>query len=354
MIWERFKWLWTTAWRLKRTAYPRTKWGATLCLAAMSSGLFSIGVLAINFESGYVITSLSLTAKEVSLYSLFLCTFMAIVGAALIYSEWNMKTRHTAKVLISAMPGASCDFPDNVLDPTEKEFCREAVTLGLPQGKVEYIAEQVKRYNAELEADIFRRFILHDRCQRLYIGGLARVPFLVAYGACLRNISSEILYFDKFHREGQWSLLTEEDCKISFEDTAIKTGVNSCGDIGLAIGFTTPISREQIPAELQDFTTILTSNSGHKRNLVKNQVNLQNLSIEVAEILDQMSALPNCRKVHLFLSVQSSLALDIGRRFQEGTQRNWVIHNFDSTTNTYKWALELSKNGLQEISATKG
>jgi len=40
------------------------------------------------------------------------------------------------------------------------------------------------------------------------------------------------------------------------------------------------------------------------------------------------------------------LALDIGRRYQEGMHKNWVIHNFDASKDKYNWAVELSKNGL--------
>lgn len=93
MSWERIKWLFLTALRFKRTAYPRTKWGATLCALAMPSGLFSLGVLTFNFESGYLIDSITLTGQEASLYAMFLSAFLAIVGTVLIYSEWNMSTR---------------------------------------------------------------------------------------------------------------------------------------------------------------------------------------------------------------------------------------------------------------------
>ncbi|WP_419533397.1 SAVED domain-containing protein [Endozoicomonas sp.] len=237
MYWERFKWLALTALRLKRTAYPKTKWGAGLCVLAMPSVFFSIGVLAVEFESGYLIDSITLTGQEASVYGMFLSAFLAIVGALLIYSEWNMTTRHTAKVFISAMPGVSNDFPDEVLDPTEKEFCRESVALGVPQGRKENIEEQVVRYNAELEVDIFKRFILHGKCQRVYMGGLARVPFMLAYGALLRNVSAEIIYFDKFHKQGKWSLLDDENKSISLTEVVQpQSSINASGDAGIAIG----------------------------------------------------------------------------------------------------------------------
>ncbi|WP_408635958.1 SAVED domain-containing protein [Parendozoicomonas callyspongiae] len=85
----------------------------------------------------------------------------------------------------------------------------------------------------------------------------------------------------------------------------------------LAIGSTTSISPQQLPVPLQGCTTILQPNTDCDRNLIKNQQNLIQLSGEVGRLIDQLSALPDCQRVHLFLSVQSSFDLELGRRFQE-------------------------------------
>lgn len=347
-MWERVKWLVITALKFKRTAYPRTKWGVNLCLAALMSGMFSIGVLNVQFKSDFIINTLGLIGQEPSLYSMYLSVFLIGLGSMLIYSEWNLKLRHTANVLISSMPGLSVDFPHEVLDPTEKAFCREPMVLGISQTGTENIEQQIKRYNAELEVDLFKRHILHEKGQRLYIGGLARIPFLVSYGAMLRNVSAEIIYFDKFHRNGQYSLLAEENEQVSLSTIPLVTAVNSTGDIGLAIGFTTPINTSQIPSDLQDATTIIYPTIENDRNLIKNQENLHEISAQIGKIIDTLSALPDCKRVHLFLSVQSALAIELGRRYQEGTHKNWVIHNFDPSTNSYNWAIKLSKSGIAD------
>ena len=347
-MWEKFKWLVVTVLKFKRTAYPRTKWGVWLCLASLSSGMFSIGALKIKFESTFIIDTLDLVGKEPSLYAMYFSVALGLIGTMLIFSEWNSKLRHTAKVFISSMPGVSIDFPDEVLDPTEKAFCREAVTLGVSQTNPENIAQQIKRYNAELEVDIFKRHILHEQGQRVYIGGLARTPFLVSYGAQLRNVSAEIIYFDKFHHNGVYSLLSDEDSQVSILNTPLIENVNAAGDIGLAIGFTTPINCEQLPKELQTSTTLLSPTIKNHRNLIKNQDNLQQISAQIGKFIDTLSAIPNCKRVHLFLSVQSSLAIEIGRRYQEGTQKNWIIHNFDPSINSYNWSVELSKSGISK------
>lgn len=346
MKWERFKWLFITALKFKRTAYPRTKIGARLCLAAITSALFSLGALTLDFENGYIIESLSLTYQESSVYAMLLSAVLLVLGALLIFSEWNQKVRHTAKVIISAMPDFTTEFPDEVLDPTEKEFCRESILIGVPQKRPENVEEQIRRYNAEIEVDMFRRYVLHEKGQKLYIGGLARVPFLVAYGAMLRNLSADFVYYDKFHRGGNFALLSEENLHVTLPDSPIVENVSESGDIGLAIGISTPIDVSQLPNGIRQATTILSFEDDSERNKIRNQDNLQELSTAVLRIIDKLSSLPNCQRIHLFLSVQSTLAIELGRRYQEGTHRNWVIHNFDASTNSYNWALELSRQGV--------
>jgi len=346
MNWERFKWLIILAFKWSKTTYPKTKWGVRLCLAATVSSFFSFGVLNIQFHNEFFVDTLNLTGQEPSLYSMYLSAFLALLGTALIYSEWNIKTRHTAKVFISGLPNMSDVFPDNILDSTEKAFCREAITLGKPQDSEENIDLQIKRFNAELEVGIFKRFILQDKGQRLYIGGLARIPFLVSYGTLLRNISSDLFYFDKFHQNGEWQLLSNENEKIEILQENEINSVNKNGDVGIVANFTTVIKKHQLPSNMQDYVIELSPSIACERNLIRNQDNLQHISKEIGVIIDKLSALSKCKRIHFFLSVQSALAIEIGRRYQEGTHKNWIIHNYDAQSGIYNWALELSKSGV--------
>jgi hypothetical protein len=347
---EFIKWLWVTACKYKKTPYPRTRWGVGLCSIPIPfSAVFSIGVLNIKFESGYVVESMSVTAQEASFYSFIVSAILLVVGAVLIFSELKSKSRNTSKVFIASLPGVSREFPEEVLDPAEREFCREAVTLGQAVvGGDEDFKRQIQLYNSELLVDILNRFIVHDDCKKLYFGGLARIPLLVAYGYMLKNLRCLVVYFDKFHQDGSWRLLDDEDMRIGFSPHRTEDiNPNQSGDVGVAIGFTTPISQDQLPENLRGNTLILSSNKNTERNLVKNQENLNRISNEICKVIDELSGKIGCKKIHLFLSVQSTLAIDIGRRYQEGIHKNWVIHNFSPETNSYTWSLELSRSGVE-------
>jgi hypothetical protein len=276
---------------------------------------------------------------------------LLFIGGGLIFSELKSKTRYTSKLLVASLPRVSREFPENVLDPAEKEFCRESVVLGQSvSGDDEHIERQAQFYNAEFLVDILNRFVVQEDCKKLYIGGLARIPFLIAYGYMLKNLKCAIVYFDKFHKNSTWRLLDEEDIKIGIEfSETIEVQPSSSGDVGLAIGFSTQINRGQLPVHLREHTFIASSNQSTDRNLIKNQENLVRVSNEICKVIDKLSHKEGCKKIHLFLSVQSTLAIDIGRRYQEGTHKNWVIYNFSPDSDSYSWALELSRTGVKYV-----
>jgi hypothetical protein len=266
-----------------------------------------------------------------------------VIGAFMISTELKSLARNTARVLITGLPGASNDFPAGILSKSEQRFAREVIVLSVQDDDIE---KQVVRYNSEVCVDLFKRFVLHHQCEKLYIGGLARIPFLVAYGVFLRNVSN-VFYFDKIHRDTNWRLLNDEDFNIQLNDCGSLPKSNEDGDVGIALGLSTPILTEHLPIKLQNCTALITPTIKTERNLILNQGNLQRISGSLVEMIDDLSRKSEVKKIHLFLSVQSSLAIEIGRRFQEGIHKTWIIHNFDGTKGQYKWALELSEKGVQ-------
>ena len=207
-------------------------------------------------------------------------------------------------------------------------------------------------YNAELTANIFNRFIIHDQCRKLYIGGLARVPFLVAYGALLRNTGIDIQCFDKSHTgQREWTLLNEEKINLTYNVESDDIIANESGDIAIAVSFSSKISEDQIPQKLIEHTLFINPNVSPERNLIKNQENLSEAARFISLKVDEVSKQINVKRIHLFLSVQAPLALAIGQRFQEGMHKKWVIHNFNAENWRYEWGLELSASGVRPFNS---
>ena len=350
-VWSKIKWLVNVYRELRKNSYPLTTKGTKLMTRALISAPSTSLIIQFLIPEEYLISSINVTANEASFVVLAICILTWLLGLALIVYELRNVTntaRKSARVLITGLPGTSENFPNLILTKAEQRLAREAIELSLPESEDGQHSYQIERYNAELCVDLFKRFILHDDCNKLYIGGLARIPFLVSYGAFLRNVTAQITYFDKFHRGGEWKLLDDEDNNVVFSNFQLEAP-NSAGDVGLAIGFSTPISIEQLPDELKNHTAILQPKVFEDRNLIKNQENLQRISETVRSLIEELSRTPSSKRIHLFLSVQSTLAIELGRRFQEGTQCNWVIHNFDFESKSYNWALELSKGGIKQV-----
>jgi hypothetical protein len=346
---ENMKWVINTILPYLKSSYPLTKVGAWMMATGLIGSPFSAIAIKVLLPDDFFIQQLEMTLNEVSIYSILSGLIIATVGFGLIHKELSSNARYTARVLITGLPGTNIDFPEEVLSKTESKSARESVQLGIEEDKGP-LATQIERFNSEVCVDLFNRFIVHDNCKKLYIGGLARIPFLVAYGSLLRTLTAEVVYFDKFQRDGKWKKLQEENKKISLKQVELISIPNTNGDVGVAIGFTTPINSTQLPEALKNHTTIISPSIESERNLIQNQVNLESISYEIQSIIDTLSASENVKKIHLFLSVQSSLAIQIGRRYQEGIHRNWVVYNFNPATSSYEWALEVKKEGISKFS----
>lgn len=344
-MWSKIKWLISVYRDLKKNSLPKTIAGTRIIIAAIASPALGVAINLI-LPPSYYLGSIEITNGDVSFLTSTLGVMGFLLGSGLILfdirAELN-QARKVARVIISGLPSMPTHFPSEILSKSEQRLAREPIELSIQDDKIE---KQVERYNAEVCVDLFKRFVLHHQCEKLYIGGLARIPFLVAYGVFLRNVSN-ITYFDKMHGSTNWRMLDNEDVNIQLSNTEPLPKADENGNVGLAVGLSTPILQDQLPVEFQNNTAILSSTTLVERNLVLNQENLQRLSSSLLATIDALSRDPKVRRIHLFLSVQSSLAIEIGRKFQEGIHKTWVIHNFNGNKGHYEWALELSGKGVE-------
>jgi len=42
------------------------------------------------------------------------------------------------------------------------------------------------------------------------------------------------------------------------------------------------------------------------------------------------------------------MALELGRNYQEGTHKNWIIYNFDANEGRYTWEIKFISDGAIE------
>lgn len=354
LVWNKIKWAINVYVELRRRSYPLVNYGVRVLYLGFAPSAIAL-VYALSFESKEPILlfdQFKVTASTASDVSLWVMICMMILGVGMIvYGIYDAKkqARKTAKVLIVSMLGESARFPDEILYESEKLDSRETVKLGLFEID-DYISKSIEIFNAEKMVDVYHRFILHHDCKKVFLGGRARVPFLIAYGSCFRSISAKIVYFDQLHKDGKWYLLNNEDENISLVyDNFDNIEPNEDGDIGLALGFTAQIKEHQLPPEIKGHALSISPNIDVDRNLIKNQENLERVSRDLKKIIDQLSTKEGCKLIHLFLSIQAPMALELGRSYQEGTHKKWIIHNFDASAGEYTWAIKLSSSGIEKF-----
>ena len=237
-------------------------------------------------------------------------------------------------------------FPIDLLSYEEKNNSRDTINIGMIEDN-DSLNRQIQYYNSEKQIDLYNRFIFNDEVEELYVCGVSRIPFLVAYGYCLKG-NIFLKYIEREHGTNKSFFLDDENKKIDI--VKINKGImpSEDGNIGIAIGFTSKIRESQLPNELKKHTLFIEPSLEESRLLIRNQDNLVQIVKKIQKIIDDFSSNESCKKIHLFLSVQTSFAVELGRHFQEGIHKNWVIHNFDGTDGKYSWALELSKELLRE------
>ncbi len=353
-FWVRLKWVIERYLKTKKKLYPLAILGTKLII--FSVPLFPIlgYTLKVNFPEGFIISNFQFDSQSISNASYFFGFLIFFIGALLIFIDVKRLgevTRSTAKALITGMLGTTARFPNEILTRPEQLDSRETVELGIPELIADDITSQIKMFNSEVAVRIYERFILNQNCKTIYLGGLARVPFLVAYGSCFRAVSAKVIYFDRFHIDGEWKLLDDEEKGIQLiHDEPQTIQPNKKGQIGISISLTKEIQKEQLPIELIGNTLEIKSNLENKRNLITNQNEMERISFRIQEIVDQYSSLSDCKELHFFISAQSTLALEIGSRFQEGIHKKWIIHNYNAQKGNYEWAIEVNKDCIKKYS----
>lgn len=346
--WEKFKWFVEQIKQIKKKSAPFATLGTKLIIRS----LITIGVgniaLYLIFPKGMLIEEFKVSNGELSIFTLILAVIVMIIGFGMILFEvLNYKrARKTGKLIINGMKNGYKNFPIDILSFEEKNNSRDIINIGMIE-EVDNLEKQIEYYNSEKQIDLYNRFIFNDEVENLYVCGISRVPFLVAYGACLKgNVS--VKYIEREHSTNKSFFLDDVNQKINIIKMNEQIELSEYGDIGIAIGFTSEIHKEHLPEKLKGHTLFIKPSLEEDRLLIKNQDNLIEIVKKIQKIIDSYSSNSLCKKIHLFLSIQTSFAIELGRHFQEGIHKNWVIHNFDGRTGKYSWALEVSKDFLKK------
>ncbi|RTL10391.1 MAG: SAVED domain-containing protein [Neisseriaceae bacterium] len=257
--------------------------------------------------------------------------------AWLLYLFWYVYSikKSEVAVYLNGITQVVEDFPKYIFSRI-RSLTIKSVIFGCDKSSTtEKLIEQLY-----LDYGTFNTLISNKKIEKLYVGGLCRIPFLCAYGAFFHNISAEIVMIEKFH-DGKWTFLNDKTMRSQkIQIDTVNSKLNSDNEIALLVSFSLPIDISSIPSKLQNsYSHMYVKNCS--RNLFMDTKSINQAVNTIIQEIDRINSTIKPSIIHLFLSVQTTVALKIGSRIQSGMHPIIQIHNFDAQTKSYPWSLKI-------------
>jgi hypothetical protein len=182
----------------------------------------------------------------------------------------------------------------------------------------------------------------------VFFAGMARVPCLFFLGYAFRNAhGSVITLIEHIHQSDKWMKLRETD-NIELDkmiEINIKDKNLFVSDISILVEFTCEIPRNDLPLHLQDNIVRIRLTKDYEHNQIESRKTIERI---VENIVNQLAIYnKKCRKLHLFISAQSTIVFSLGRRYQDGMIGNIIVYQYNPFQNRYSWAISLINNSLK-------
>jgi len=321
--------------------------GATM-LASMNF-VFTINKIKIDEVA---IDSLDFTISDSS-YTLVSFVFLIIGLGMLTLKYYSYYKEYVILYYSKGIPNMSDDIPYEALPKSEKLNARGVI---LHKNIDSYNKNDVKNGYAYIN-QVFNNKTYHQNAKKVYISSFASFPYLFLLGSGLRNAhaKSEVLEYNRQENSGKWTRLKEfsdkeithsligDNCTIDAKINDIKS--KEIDDIGIALSYSFPIEKSILPKEFQDTTLILSHSLGTGIESLSCKPHQEKLCKELVNIIAKLSS-DKKRNIHLFVSAQASMCINIGKIYMDNAHGTLFLYNFDNSNKTYNWSIKFHKGEL--------
>jgi hypothetical protein len=212
--------------------------------------------------------------------------------------------------------------------------------------------------NSVLKDYDFNKTLISERMQnknskKVYVSALGSFPYLFLLGSLFRNAYSEVITLDFDRHKSKWYKLPAFSEKkenithiLMYEDIAIDEKINELNnldiaEVGIALSYTFEVNKNAIPSNLQNHTLYLTHSYGVGHDKLSNEEAQESL---LKELSLYMAILWNSHeKIHLFVSSQASMCINIGKIYMNNAHGILVLHNYDNASKSYNWSIEFNQ-----------
>jgi len=232
---------------------------------------------------------------------------------------------------------------------------------------IEINLEKINSYNKIvviedyiLNQKLLKNRMLNKNSKKIYVGALGSFPYLFLLGSLFRNayLNVEVLDFNRHQNGGKWyklplsyvgeKVITHK--AVSSSNKSISEMINDFNDnenneVSIALGYTFSTNKNAIPEALKDNTLFLETSLGTGHDILSSEEVQSELLKELSKYMASLWNEHN--KIHLFVSAQSSMCINIGKMYMNNAHGILVLHNYDNNSSTYNWSIEFDRGTIK-------
>ena len=195
---------------------------------------------------------------------------------------------------------------------------------------------------------IIKQRVNHKRTEKGVIFALGSTPALYAFGSFFRDGHTPLTIYDFKRTDNIFIPLNyfPENCSLIYKyNEVIVGGINGLDikklqDISISISFTSNVLIEDLPENLRGDVLDISLSTGYKYNSLPEEEEQKDIALKVTHTISSLKK--HSKKVHLFISAQASFVTRLGSLYQEGMHGEVEVYQWDSTTNSYVWSLNIN------------
>lgn len=200
---------------------------------------------------------------------------------------------------------------------------------------------------------------LNKNSKKVYVGALGSFPYLFLIGSLFRNAYSHMIILDYDRHAsggGKWyklTLLNEREEKIThnlmYQNITIEERIQELNksnndEVAIALNYTFQINIDAIPEYLQNNILHLKHSYGIGHDKLSNEEIQRELLNELSTYMASLWS--KHKKIHLFVSAQSSICINIGKSYMNNAHGVLILHNYDNNSKTYNWSIEYNRGEI--------
>ncbi len=336
-VWERVK------------GDTQTKIGSII----LSAGLALIGLPQLLVSIFGKEQTITVSTGDRELYIQYFGILLTAIGLFLLIKRYVILDRQAKikNVALFFMPGfdnINDNLPIYALPSNEQKKVKEVKFKKISSYSVDEIIEKYS-FNAQTVSDRLE----HNDVEKAYLVALGSVPFLYLMGTLFRSGHLPIRILEHERSSDKWHLLDDlgpsESLKYSCsqivgEEALSIAQANSKNEIAFSISFTNKILESELPIEFNTHTLNVKLASGYRFDAIPTEPVQDEIVKEIAHTITVLAK--KADKVHLFICAQASIVLKLGKLYQDNMSGRVVIHNYDSGSHKYNWAIEFYQGNI--------